>query len=571
MRYSRLFGRTTKNISKDAVSVSHKLLLQAGFIKESTAGRYYYLPLGWRVHQKIHDVIKEEMDASGALEMITPTLHPLELWAETNRTSTTGFELMKVKDRSGREFALGGTAEEMFVDLIRKMEISHKDLPINIYQFSTKFRDEKRARGGLLRVREFVMKDAYSFDKNEEEFKKTYELMKQTYSKIFSRLGLETAIVESDNGYIGGEYCHEFVVESDAGESKFFIEEGNKNYGWHEEVCKFSRKYSRFSSDLLSFTSNLLPMEEIDALRGPSMKDGEKFHNVKPWEQLKSVVYINDKNEIILACIRGDLDINEIKLAHQTSSITLRPLTEDEIIKLLSSFPGFISPISLNSPASQPLRVIADISVPEMKNFVTGANREHRDFKNANYDRDFKAEKICDIGMVYEGAISENNKKLISKKGIEVGNIFQLGYHYTNLMKGAQFINENGMPQKYYMGCYGIGLGRTLAAIVEKHNDEKGIIWPKSVSPFRYHLISLISQNSQNSQAILDLARSLEQKLSDNLLWDDRDDISAGTKFADADLIGCPIRLVISEKTNGKIEFKKRNEKETKLISLEEI
>lgn len=569
MRYSKVFGKTTKNTERDAVSASHKLLLQGGFIKESTAGRYYYLPLGWRVHQKIHDIIKEEMDLSGALEMISPVLHPLELWQETNRTKTTGFELMKVKDRSGREFALGGTAEEMFVDLVRHMEISHKDLPFNIYQFSTKFRDEKRARGGLLRVREFVMKDAYSFDKNEEEFKKTYEVMKNAYSKIFSRLGLKTVIVESDNGYIGGEYCHEFVVESDAGESKYFVEKGNDSVGFHEEVCKFSRALP----DILKpVTSNLKPLEEVDAPRGPTMKDGEKFHNIKPHEQLKTVAFINDKNEIILACIRGDLNINEIKLAHQTNSTMLRPATDDEIIKQLGSFPGFISPIFPTPPAPPtPLRIFADISVPEMKNFVTGANHEHRDFKNANYERDFKAEKVCDIGMVYEGAVNENNKKLIAKKGIEVGNIFQLGYHYTNLMKGAEFINEHGQTQKYYMGCYGIGLGRTLAAIVEKHNDEKGILWPESVAPFKFHLIPLSPLNPLEKEKIEKLASTLQEKFGDSLLWDDRSNVSAGAKFADADLIGCPIRLVISEKTNGKIEVKKRDEKETKLVNTEDI
>jgi len=578
MKYSKLFGHTTKNVERDATMKSHKLLLQGGFIKESTAGRYYYLPLGWRVHQKIHDVVKDEMDKTGALEMITPTLHPLELWAETNRTSTTGFELMKVKDRSKREFALGGTAEEMFVDLVRKMEISHKDLPFNIYQFSTKFRDEKRARGGLLRVREFVMKDAYSFDKNEEEFKKTYEIMKQTYTKIFERVGLQTTIVESDNGYIGGEYCHEFVVESDAGESKYFVEEGNENYGWHEEVCKFSRAYTSSGSPLNTpLKSSNTPLTEVDALRGPKMSDGEKFHNCLPHEQLKSVVYVNDKNEIILACIRGDLDINEIKLAHQTNSITLRPATNEEIIEKLGSFPGFISPISLNSPISPTLRIIADLSVSDMKNFITGANHENRDYKHASYERDFKAEKVCDIGKVFDGAISKSGKKLIAKRGIEVGNTFQLGYHYTNLMKGANYVNENGMEEKFYMGCYGIGLGRTLAAIVEKHNDDKGILWPLSVAPFRYHLITILPPDKSRRDrppglsAIFDLATQLEQKLGSELLWDDREGVSASAKFADADLIGCPIRLVISEKTNGKIEVKNRGEKESKLILFEDL
>jgi prolyl-tRNA synthetase len=588
MRYSKLFGHTTKNITRDAVVASHRLLLQAGFIKESTAGKYYFLPLGWRVHEKIKAIIKEEMDAAGAQEMLSPVLHPLELWQETNRTSTTGFELLKVKDRNNKEFALGGTAEEMFTDLVRRMNLTHKDLPLNIYQFSTKFRDELRPRGGLLRVREFIMKDAYSFDKNEEEFKKTYELMKKTYTKIFERFGLKTVVVESDNGYIGGEYCHEFVVESDAGESRFFVEESSASssptpstpsippvtYAAHEEVCHFSRDYDSTGSPLnIPVNSSKLPLSEIDAPRGPKMTDGEKFHKVAPWQQLKTVAYVNEKQEFILACIRGDLQINEIKLAHQTGSITLRPATDDEIIKQLNSYPGFLSPVSLTSLTSQttPIHVVADLSVPKMINFVTGANSEHRDLINANYDRDFKAEKVCDIGKVFEGAVSENGKKLIAKKGIEVGNIFQLGYHYTNLMKGAEFVNENGMMQKFYMGCYGIGLGRNLQTIAEIYHDEKGILWPEVVAPYRFHLITLTSPNSPTTLKIQDIAFQLQEKLGDDLLWDDRPDVSAGAKFADADLIGCPIRIVISEKTNGKIEIKNRAEKETKLMEVEEF
>jgi prolyl-tRNA synthetase len=578
MRYSKLFGKTTKNIERDATMKSHKLLLQAGFIKESTAGRYYYLPLGWRVHQKIHDIIKEEMDLSGAQEMITPTLHPLELWKETNRTSTAGFELMKVKDRSDREFALGGTAEEMFTDLVRKMNLTHKDLPFNIYQFSTKFRDEKRARGGLLRVREFVMKDAYSFDKNEEEFKKTYDQMVKTYSKIYERLGLKTTIVESDNGYIGGEYCHEFVVESDAGESKYYIEDvGNAQdafrdtegveptRGWHEEVCRFLR-------DKKNLNEELKPLEEVDAIRGTTMEDGVKLHKKPLWLQIKDVLFVDDKNRFILSIIRGDYDVNEIKLAHLTKSITLRHATEDEIRNILHSEPGFISPVGIKECADcdAQILIVADESLRTIKNAYGGSNKKHRDLFNMNIDRDYQPDIEGDIAQAQNGFLSINNKKLISKKGIEVGNTFQLGYHYTNLMKGANYINENGMEEKFYMGCYGIGLGRTLAAIVEKFNDEKGILWPESIAPFKYHLITLPVQDFVEKK-IDELIDSLQEKLGNDLLWDDREGVSAGAKFADADLIGCPIRLVISEKTNGKIELKLRGEKESKLINLEDI
>src|SRR5579863_2885269 len=268
MKYSKLFGKTLKDTPKDATLISHKLLSQAGFIRESTAGRYYLLPLGLRAHDKIKAIVKEEMDLAGGQEIVTPLLHPKYLWEETNRTTSVGFELMSIKDRNEFEFVLGGTAEEMLVDVVRKFQITYKDLPFNLYQFSTKFRDEMRARGGLLRLREFVMKDAYSFDATEESFKKEYKNMWDTYKRIFDRIGLQTIVVESDNGYIGGDYCHEFVVESDAGESKFFTTEDG-SYAAHEEVATFKR-------DEKNVDEELKPLKEVDAVRGTTMEDGVK-------------------------------------------------------------------------------------------------------------------------------------------------------------------------------------------------------------------------------------------------------------------------------------------------------
>ena len=399
MKYSKLFGKTIKEAQHDMKVASHKLLYQAGFVRESTAGRYFFLPLGNLVRSKIISIIREEMNKSGAQEMIAPVLHPLELWKETNRANTAGFELMTIKDRRGSEFILGGTAEEMFVDVVRKFQISYRDLPFNIYQFSQKFRDELRARGGLLRVREFLMKDAYSFHKDEEDFKREYLNMWDTYSRIYKRVGLDTIVVESDNGYIGGEYCHEFVVESEAGESKFFISEDGK-YAAHEDVV--------------------------------------------------------DKNK-------------------------------------------------------------------------------------------------------YKG-------KLIEKLGIEVGNIFQLGYHYSNKMANATFTGEDGSPQKYYMGCYGIGIGRTLATIVETHHDDKGIIWPDAVAPFQIYLINL-NKDSFKADELYKVLQGIHRQV----LYDDRKDVSAGAKFADADLIGIPVRLVISERTGDKIEYKRRDSDKVGLITTSQL
>lgn len=544
-----MFGKTSREAPRGFKLKSHQLLYQAGMVRESTAGRHYFLPLGMRVHDKIMKIIEEEMDQAGAQKMITPVLHPLELWQETNRTASTGFELMKVKDRRGAEFALGGTAEEMFVELVRRFKLSYKDLPFNVYQFSTKFRDELRARGGLLRVREFTMKDAYSFDKDEAGFKKEYEKMAKTYTRIFERMGLKTVRVEADNGYIGGEYCHEFVVESAVGESRYFTAGGG--YCAHEEVAKFLR-------DKKNIHDQPEKMRMVVAKRGPTMEDGVKLHKLPLWQQIKDLMMVDEKGNFVLGVIRGDLEVNEVKLKNLSKANSLRHATEEEIINL-GSYPGFISPIELNKK----VKVITDISLKTIVNAYTGANKKHQDLLNVNYGRDFKADIEGDIAMAQAGFSAENGKKLIEKRGIEVGNIFQLGYHYTNLMKGAVFINEAGKEQKYYMGCYGIGIGRTMAAVVEKYYDDKGIVWPESVAPYQVHLINLKTK-----------AEEIYKKLAEagvEVLWDDREDVSAGVKFADADLIGIPVRLVVSERNKDKIEWKKRDGEKTELLSLEVV
>src|SRR3989344_5155595 len=477
MLYSKLFGKTTRTAPSEEKIISAKLLYQGGFIRESTAGRYYLLPLGLRVQQKIMQVIKEEMDKAGAQEMVTPVLHPLSLWQETNRDKSTGYELTVVKDRRNFEFALGATAEEMLVDLIRKFQLSYKDLPINLYQFSAKFRDELRARGGLLRVREFVMKDAYSFDAEEETFKKEYRNMWQTYSTIFKRMGLKTIVVESDNGYIGGEYCHEFIVESPIGESRFLIAQEN-SYAAHEDVAKFTK-------DEKNTQEALKPLQEVEAKRGNTMEEGVRLHCLPLWQQIKDVLYVDEKNRFILAIIRGDYDVNEIKLKHLVKTYKLRHAREEEIRTLIHSEPGFISPIGIkkNLDKNVQLIIVADDSLRTIKNAYGGANKKHHDCLNVNIDRDFQADIEGDIAMAQAGYTSaDKNSKLEEKRGIEVGNIFQLGYYYSKKMKGAVFTDRNGQEKPYYMGCYGIGLGRTMATIVEKYHDKRGIAWPKQVA-----------------------------------------------------------------------------------------
>lgn len=553
MKYSQLFGKTQYGAQRGSDLISHQLLLKGGFIEESTAGRYFFLPLGWRVHEKIKQVIKKEMDAAGAQEMISPVLHPLELWEETNRTNSVGFELMSIKDRRGAAFALGGTAEEMFVDSARKLHLTYRDLPFNIYQFSTKFRDELRARGGLLRVREFVMKDAYSFHVDEKDFKKEYQKMAKVYAKIFSNLGLKTLRVEADNGYIGGEYCHEFVTESEIGESKFFVTKDN-SYCAHEDVAIFYKTNKNIKD-------KLKPYKTIKAVRGKTMEDGVEFHKLPLWQQIKDVLYVNEKNQFVLAVIRGDFDVNEAKLLHVSKSYQLRPATDEEV-RGLGTEPGFISPVGLEDKVI----IVADDSLRTVRNSYGGANKKNLDALNINIDRDFKPHFEGDIAMAKADYLSgQTHSPLIEKRGIEVGNIFQLGLHYSTRMKNATYVDQKGQAKPYYMGCYGIGLGRTLATIVEKYHDKNGIVWPAVVAPFQVHLISLRGKEKQ--------AEALYQKLLKagvEVLWDERDE-SPGKKFADADLIGVPIRLVISNRTGQKVEWKNRASDKTTLLTSAQV
>lgn len=555
MRYSKLFGKTVKEVAADVKLVSHKLLYQGGFIRESVAGRYYFMPLGIRVNDKIVKIVEEEMDKAGAQKMITPVLHPMELWEETNRANSVGFELMSLQDQRGARFALGGTAEEMMVDLVRKFNVSYKDLPFNIYQFSQKFRDELRARGGLLRVREFLMKDAYSFHADEEDFKIEYKSMWDTYSRIFERVGLKTVVIESDNGYIGGEYCHEFVVESEAGESRFLMAE-DRSYAAHEEVAVFKR-------EMMNADEELLPMEVKDALRGPTIADGVKLYDQPAWRQIKSIVYVVDSGEKVMAVIRGDLDVNEIKLKHALKCIDLRPATEEEILEL-GSVVGFVSPLKLK------IKKIGDTSLKTVHNFYTGADASKKDTLNVNYERDFKVDVLTDIALPPADCVTEDGKKMTEGKGIEVGNIFQLGTHYTTRMKGALFTDKDGKEKPYYMGCYGIGIGRTLATVVEEHNDEKGIIWPKRIAPYQVHLVSLGKDEKVAQEA--DKLHDLLEKAGIEVLYDDRDR-QAGEKLADADLIGIPVRLVVSGRTMeaNAVEWKERDKSDAERVALTDI
>lgn len=572
MKYSKLFGKTIKEDPKDASIASHGLLLKAGYIKESVAGRYYFLPLGFRVRQKIVDIVREEMDNSGAQEILSPTLHPLELWEETNRTEAVNFELMKVDDRRDAHFALGGTAEEMFVDLMRKFQISYKDLPINIYQFGLKFRDEIRARGGLLRVREFLMKDAYSFDIDEKVFEKTYELMRTTYSKIFDRLGLKSHSVPADNGYIGGDYSHEFIVETDVGESTFLASEDGK-YLAHEDIAEFKL-------DMVNADEELKDMEIIeqpDWVR--TMEENVKHYKKDARHFLKNVVYRNFQGDIIIAAIRGDLEVNRTKLTNLLFETAELEDADDDDLRAIGTKSGyvhswghtFLEPRKAkNQDRECKVIYVADNSLKSVRNFIGGQKEETTDSVNVNYTRDFKHEIEGDIAVAKDGYLApDGTSKLIQKVGVEVGHTFQLGYYYTNKMKGAEFINAEGKGEKYHMGCYGIGIGRTLQTIAEIHRDDHGLIWPMSVAPYHVHIVSIGTDKAPKK------AEELYTQLKGEnveVLWDDRD-LRPGEKLNDADLIGIPIRMVVGDKSlaDGNVEIKMRNESETKNIAIDEV
>lgn len=556
MKYSKLFPKTIKQVPAGATLVSHKLLYQAGYIRESTAGRYYLLPLGIRVFRKIEQIIKEEMDLAGAQEIITPVLHPKSLWEETNRSNSVGFELMSIKDRSDFEFVLGGTAEEMLVDLVRKFQISYKDLPFNLYQFSTKFRDEMRARGGLLRVREFVMKDAYSFHATEEDFKKEYKKMWETYSRIFERLGLKTVAVESDNGYIGGEYCHEFVVESEAGESRFLTDE--HGYSAHEDVARFT------PSPVDQKGEELKEMEDVEGVGIIGVEELAKFLKIPVEITTKTILFETEKG-VIAAAIRGGYEINEAKLKKVAGVYKLELASAETVKRVTGAEVGYAGMLNLPDEVEK----YFDITTAKRINFEMGANKTNYHRINVNFGRDIPEPKeFYDFAIAKEGDIGPNGYPLVAKKGIEVGNIFQLGLHYSSKMEGAHYIDEKGEAKPYYMGCYGIGLGRTLATIVEVSNDEKGIIWPEAVSPFQVHLVGLDLEDPETRSKVEEVYNRLAAA-GIEVLYDDRN-LRAGEKFADADLIGIPMRLVVSKKTGDKIEVKKRGG-ETTFLTIDEV
>jgi len=555
MRFSKLFGKTLRQAPAEAESVSHQLLLRAGMIAQEAAGIYSYLPMGWRVLKKIENVIREEMDKAGGQELMLPVLQPFELWQQSGRYVSFGRSLFTLTDRKEHTLALGPTHEEVITDLVHRYVQSYRELPILLYQIQTKLRDEPRPRGGLLRVREFIMKDLYSFDADEAGLDESYQSMCQAYTSIYARLGLPALMVEADSGAIGGKDSHEFMVLTEGGEDEV-IYCSHCGYAANVEKAQFAKKKSTAEAPL--------SLEEIATPGTKAIDEVADFVGVPTSQTLKSVFYHAD-GEFIFVIIRGDLEANETKLRNALKCSELRLATEGEVDEA-GLVPGFASPIGVKG-----VKVVADDSITSGSNFIVGANKPGYHFRNANYTRDFQVDLMADIAMVQSGdSCPKCQGKLSLARGIEVGHVFKLGTFISERF-GASFLDNDGASRPIVMGCYGIGLGRLLAAIVEQSHDDKGIIWPLSVAPYQVHLCPL----SLGKSAILPTAEKIYQELQKEgieVLFDDRNE-SPGVKFNDADLLGIPLRLTLSTRTlqTQSVEAKWRTEKEAHLLPLDNL
>ena len=553
MKMSKLFVQTLREYPSDAEVVSHKMLARAGYIRKLTSGVYNFLPLMWRVLKKIETIVREEMDASGAQELLMPFVQPKELWEESGRWDAYGKELMRLKDRHDRIMCLGPTHEEVITAIARDGLKSYKQLPVNLYQIQSKFRDEVRPRYGLLRGREFIMKDAYSFDTDEAGLDKEYENMARAYKRIFDRCGLDTKMVQSDSGAIGGSVSHEFMVitDTDAGENDVFYC-NNCDYS-----ANSNHAVSKLPPAVVDGKEYFSKTEIIDTPNTHSIEELSKFLNIPSTLILKTLVYIVDKKPV-LALIRADRAVEETKLMNAVGGIEIRIASSAEIAELMASkgfdaVPGFIGPKGMDG-----ITIIIDETVRDMKNFVVGVNKTDKHQVGANLsDLGIKEFNYHDIRLVEEGDICpECGKPLLVTKGIEVGNIFKLGTKYSKPMN-AVYTDINGEMKPYIMGCYGIGISRTAAAAVEAHHDEFGIKWPLSIAP--YHVV--VVPVSTNDECQMSTAEKIYEDLLKSgieVVLDDRDE-RAGVKFKDADLIGFPYRITAGKTlTEGLVECKIR-------------
>ena len=549
MRTSQLYAPTLREVPAEAEVISHKLMLRAGMIRKAAGGLYTYLPLAWRTIKKIEQIIREEMDAAGGQEIAMPIVQPSELWKETGRWEVYGDEMFRVNDRHGREFCLGPTHEEMVTSIVRDEVRSYKQLPLMLYQIQNKYRDEIRPRFGLMRGREFIMKDLYSFDKDEEGMRVSYKKMYDAYTNIFTRCGLTFRPVEADNGAIGGGGSHEFTVLADAGESSIAYCE-KCDYAASDEKAELKTIHAE--------AEDQLPLEKVATPGTKTIALLADYLKVPVEKTIKAVAYQTEKDEIVLAFVRGDHEVNEVKVLNAVGAIALR-MADETAIRAVGGEPGFMSPIGVKKGT----KIVVDVTVMEMVNAVAGANEADAHYKNVTPKRDFGEPIVADIRLVQEGDPCPHcGAPLKMTRGIEAGQVFMLGTKYSEALH-ATFLDESGKEKPLVMGCYGIGVGRTMAAAIEQNNDKDGIIWPRAIAPFEVVVVPVNAKVPEQ----LELAEQIYSELKAagvDVLLDDRKE-RAGVKFKDCDLIGYPLRVTVGPKTveEGTIELRVRKTGET--------
>ncbi|KUK10535.1 MAG: Proline--tRNA ligase [Clostridia bacterium 41_269] len=561
LRASEYFTPTLREIPSEAEIPSHQLLLKAGMVRKAAAGIYTYLPMGYRVIEKIMKIIREEMNKAGGQELLLPILQPAGIWKESGRWDVYGEEMFRLKDRHGRDFCLGPTHEEIITILVRTEVSSYKQLPLLLYQIQNKYRDEKRPRFGPIRGREFIMKDLYSFDRDEAGMKRSYEKMYQAYINVFNRCGLKYKIVEADTGAIGGNKSHEFIALADTGEAEIVYCD-KCDYAANVEIapCKPSPpkavKNVSFNNKELVHTPGLQSIEEVS-----------QYLKIDPEYMIKSLIYEAD-GEIICVLIRGDRQINEIKLKNKLGCSNLYLAEENDFSKY-NIVKGYVGPLGLKDKNN--IKIIADLEIPLMDYAVVGANRKDYHYVGVNPQRDIDIDEILDIRFVEEGEPCPNCSGTLHKtRGIEVGQIFQLGDKYSDALN-AVFTDENGKAQKILMGCYGIGVSRTMAAAIEQNHDKDGIIWPISIAPFHVVIIPVSEKDEKMMNAAEKIYKDLNS-LGIEVMLDDRDE-RAGVKFKDADLIGYPYRITVGKKTisDNTVDVKSRLSGEEVTVKLNEV
>lgn len=559
MRTTRFLIATLKETPSDAEVISHQLMLRAGFIRKLATGLYTWLPMGLRVLRKVEKIVREEMDNSGAQEVLMPAVQPAELWQESGRWLQYGPELLRIKDRHDREFCVGPTHEEVITDLIRNELQSYKQLPANFYQIQTKFRDEVRPRFGIMRAREFLMKDAYSFHMDQASLQETYDLMHKTYCAIFDRVGIDYRPVQADTGSIGGTGSHEFHVLAQSGEDDIAFST-QSNYAANIELAEaLAPKGERAAPTQL--------MQTVDTPKQHTIEEVSQFLKVSASQTVKTLIVQGSENNLVALVVRGDHALNEIKAEKLTQ--VAKPLTfafETDIKTALGCGVGSIGPVGLKIP------VIVDRAAAHLSDFVCGANIDGKHLTGVNWERDCTSFTVADIRNVVAGDPSPDGKGVLDiKRGIEVGHIFQLGKKYSDMMN-ATVLDENGKSVVMTMGCYGIGVSRVVAACIEQNHDEQGIIWPDAIAPFHIALIPLNAHKSPDVAALSEKLYSDLTALGFDILLDDRNE-RPGVKFADMELIGIPHRVVISDRgiASGALEYKGRRDKESQNVSLGEI